>query len=71
MAQYRVEYKAYDYLEIARGITAEEFVEAMNSAEKYKLTNLDPQSVELRNFYPTPQIKLKSQKISKLQQQTR
>jgi len=51
MAQYRVEYKAYDYPEIARGITEQEFLEAMDSAEKYGLTNLDPQSIALRNFY--------------------
>lgn len=51
MAQYRVEYKAYDYPEIARGITPEEFLEAMDWAEKYGLINLDPQSVALRNFY--------------------
>jgi putative pyruvate formate lyase activating enzyme len=51
MAQYRVEYKAYDYPEIARGITAQEFLEAMSSAEKYGLTNLDLQSVAVRNFY--------------------
>jgi putative pyruvate formate lyase activating enzyme len=51
MAQYRVEYKAYDYPEIARGITAQEFLEAMDWAEKYGLTNLDQQSVALRNFY--------------------
>jgi len=51
MAQYRVEYKAYDYPEIARGITAQEFLEAMDWAEKYGLTNLDPQSVAVKNFY--------------------
>jgi putative pyruvate formate lyase activating enzyme len=51
MAQYRVEYKAYDYPEIARGITVQEFLEAMDWAEKYGLTNLDPQSVALSNFY--------------------
>jgi putative pyruvate formate lyase activating enzyme len=51
MAQYRVEYKAYDYPEIARGITVQEFLEAMEWAEKYGLTNLDPQSVAVRNFY--------------------
>jgi len=51
MPQYRVEYKAYDYAEIARGITAQEFLEAMDWAEKYGLTNLDPQSVAVRNFY--------------------
>jgi putative pyruvate formate lyase activating enzyme len=51
MAQYRVEYKAYDYPEISRGITVQEFLEAMDWAEKCGLTNLDPQSVALRNFY--------------------
>jgi putative pyruvate formate lyase activating enzyme len=51
MAQYRVEYKAYDYPEIARGITPQEFLEAMDWAEKCGLTNLDPQSIALRNFY--------------------
>jgi len=51
MAQYRVEYKAYDYPEISRGITVQEFLEAMDWAEKYGLINLDPQSVTLRNFY--------------------
>jgi putative pyruvate formate lyase activating enzyme len=51
MAQYRVEYKAYNYPEIARGITPEEFLEAMDSAEKYGLTNLDPKSITLRSFY--------------------
>jgi putative pyruvate formate lyase activating enzyme len=51
MAQYRVEYEAYDYPEIARGITAQEFLEAMDWAEKYGLTNLDQQSLSLRNFY--------------------
>ena len=30
MAQYRVEYKAFDYPEIARGITVQEFLEAMD-----------------------------------------
>ncbi len=51
MAQYRVEYKAFNYPEIARGITVEEFMEAMDWAEKYGLTNLDPQSRATRNFY--------------------
>ena len=51
MAQYRVEYKAFDYPEISRGITAQEFLEAMDWAEEYGLTNLDPQSVANRNFY--------------------
>ena len=51
MPQYRVEYKAYDYPEIARGITVQEFLEAMDWAEQYGLTNLDPKSVAVRNFY--------------------
>ena len=51
MAQYRVEYKAFDYPEIARGITVQEFLEAMDWARIYGLTNLDPQSVALRDFY--------------------
>jgi putative pyruvate formate lyase activating enzyme len=51
MAQYRVEYRAYEYPEIARGITAQEFLEAMDWATKYGLTNLDPQSRMLRDFY--------------------
>jgi putative pyruvate formate lyase activating enzyme len=51
MAQYRVEYKAFDYPEIARGITSEEFLEAMDWAKRYGLTNLDPQSVATANFY--------------------
>lgn len=51
MAQYRVEYKAYEYPEIARGITVQEFMESMDWAIKYGLTNLDPHSVALMNFY--------------------
>jgi putative pyruvate formate lyase activating enzyme len=51
MPQYHVEYKAFDYPEIARGITAEEFLEAMRWAKKYGLTNLDPKSVAVRNLY--------------------
>jgi len=51
MAQYRVEYKAFEYPEIARGITVPEFLEAMDWAEKGGLTNLDPQSIALERFY--------------------
>jgi putative pyruvate formate lyase activating enzyme len=51
MAQYRVEYKAFEYPEIARGITVQEFLEAMDWAEGNGLTNLDPQSISLRRFY--------------------
>lgn len=51
MAQYRVEYKAFEHPEIGRGITAKEFLEAMDWAEKYGLTNLDPQSVAMKKVY--------------------
>lgn len=51
MAQYRVEYKAYDYPEIARGITVEEFLEAMHWASQYGLINLDPKSVAIWKFF--------------------
>ncbi len=55
MPQYRVEYKAYEHPEIARGITVQEFLEAMEWAEKNGLTNLDPNSVAVRNFYRSRQ----------------
>ena len=51
MPQYHVDYKAYDYPEIARGITVQKFLEAMDWAEKYGLTGLDPRSVRVREFY--------------------
>jgi len=51
MPQYHVEYNAFEYPEIARGITVKEFLEAMDWAEKYGLTNLDPKSVTVMNFY--------------------
>ena len=51
MAQYHVDYKAFEYPEIARGITAQEFLEAMDWAEKYGLTSLDPRSVRVRDVY--------------------
>jgi putative pyruvate formate lyase activating enzyme len=51
MPQYHVAYKAFDYPEIARGITVKEFVEAMNWAEQHGLTNLDAKSVAVKNFY--------------------
>jgi putative pyruvate formate lyase activating enzyme len=55
MPQYRVEYKAYEHPEIARGITVQEFLEAMECAEKSGLTNLDPNSMAVRNFYRSRQ----------------
>ncbi len=45
MAQYRVEFRAFEYERIARAITAEEFVEAMEWAMEAGLTNLDERSV--------------------------
>ncbi len=51
MPQYHVDYKAYDYPKIARGITVQEFLEAMDWADQYNLTNLDPKSVSVRKFY--------------------
>jgi len=51
MAQYRVEYRAYEYPEIARAITVKEFMEAVEWAKKYGLTNLDYQTMMLWNFY--------------------
>jgi putative pyruvate formate lyase activating enzyme len=51
MAQYRVEYKAFEYPEIGRGITAQEFTEAIDWAVKYGLTNLDPHSRSTYNLY--------------------
>ncbi len=51
MAQYRVEYQAYEHPEIARGITREEFLEAMEWARWHGLTNIDPHAARLRDFY--------------------
>lgn len=51
MAQYRVEYRAFEYPEIARGISVDEFLEAMAWAKWCGLMNLDPHSVATRNLY--------------------
>ena len=51
MSQYHVDYKAYEYPDIARGITVEEFLEAMDWAEECGLTGLDPRSIRVRDFY--------------------
>lgn len=45
MSQYRVEYKAFEFATIARAITSEEFVEAMEWAMEAGLTNLDARSL--------------------------
>jgi uncharacterized Fe-S radical SAM superfamily protein PflX len=42
---------ASDYPEVARDITVQEYLEAMDWAQQYGLTNLDPKSVAVRNFY--------------------
>jgi putative pyruvate formate lyase activating enzyme len=51
MAQYHVDYQAYNYPEIARGITVEEFLEAIEWAREYGLTNLDQKSLTLWKYY--------------------
>ena len=51
MAQYHVDYQAYNYPEIARGITVQEFLEAMEWAQEYGLTNLDEKSLALWKYY--------------------
>ena len=51
MAQYRVEYQAYEYPELARGITVEEFLEAMGTAQKHGLINLDSKSLATKKIY--------------------
>ena len=45
MAQYRVEFEAFEYDKIARAITSEEFVEAIEWAKEAGLTNLDERSL--------------------------
>ena len=61
MAQYHVDYRAFEYPEIARGITAQEFLEAMGWAEEYGLTNLDPRSKRIRDFYAKSESGAKKQ----------
>ena len=51
MHQYHVDYKAFEYPKIQRTISAEEYIEAINWAEQYGLTNLDPKSVAVRDFF--------------------
>jgi putative pyruvate formate lyase activating enzyme len=57
MHQYHVDYKAFDYPKIQRSITAEEYIEAIRWAEQYGLTNLDPKSVAVRDFFVQHQKK--------------
>ncbi len=51
MHQYHVDYKAFEYPKIQRSINAEEYIEAMRWAEQYGLTNLDPKSLAVRDFF--------------------
>ena len=51
MHQYHVAYKAFEFQEIWRSITAEEYLEAMKWAEEQGLTNLDPKSAAVRDFF--------------------
>ena len=46
-----VDYEAYNYPEIARGITVEEFLEAVQWAQEYGLTNLDKRTLSVWNQY--------------------
>ena len=51
MSQYHVDYKAFEYPKIARGITMPEFLEAMDWAVGNGLTGLDPRSIRVRDLY--------------------
>lgn len=57
MHQYHVDFKAYEYPKIQRSINTREYLEAMEWAEKYGLTNLDPKSVAVRDFFVNSQKK--------------
>jgi putative pyruvate formate lyase activating enzyme len=51
MHQYHVDYKAFDYPEIWRAITVEEYLEAMHWAQEAGLKNLDPKSLVVRDYF--------------------
>ncbi|MCP4690164.1 MAG: radical SAM protein [Desulfobacterales bacterium] len=51
MSQYHVDYKASEYPKIWRRITVAEYLEAMNWAEIHGLTNLDPHSLMMKEYY--------------------
>jgi len=53
MSQYRVEYKAFDYEDIARAITSDEFIEAMEWAMEAGLSNLDERSLAQLDIHRT------------------
>ena len=51
MAQYHVAYRAAEFEQIGRSITAQEYLEAMDWADEAGLTNLDPRSQTTRRIY--------------------
>ena len=51
MSQYHVDYQAYNYPEIARGITVEEFLEAVAWAQDNGLSNLDKRTLSFWSYY--------------------
>jgi putative pyruvate formate lyase activating enzyme len=51
MHQYHVDYEAFKYPKIQRSITAKEYIEAINWAQQYRLTNLDPKSLAVKDFF--------------------
>ena len=51
MSQYHVAYRAAEFEQIGRAITAEEYLEAMDWADEAGLTNLDPRSQTVRRIY--------------------
>ena len=51
MSQYRVEHRAFEHPDIARAITTEEYLEAMDWADEAGLTNLDERSVMQRDLF--------------------
>ncbi len=51
MSQYRVEHRAFEYDRIARAITPEEFLEALEWADEAGLTNLDSRSMARRDIF--------------------
>jgi putative pyruvate formate lyase activating enzyme len=51
MHQYHVDYKAFEYPQIWRAITVDEYLEAMQWAHDAGLINLDPRSLKIRDFF--------------------
>ncbi|MFC1798895.1 radical SAM protein [Thermodesulfobacteriota bacterium] len=51
MSQYHAAYRAFEFPELSRGTTAEEFLEAMHWAEESGLTHIDPRAIAIRNIY--------------------